>query len=275
MSTSTVVVGAAIALLLLRVIGRSFFAKPAGMTLAEADAKIEDTAKNTIVKGIERLIDASHGAGREAPSSRDAFPPRDYADVDAIWAELQRRGFNAPSTFDPAPRQHRPPEKRTISEFALSSDGTIVANVFTLRVESKPRACLVLTSAGAQRRAVTLSADTNTLPSDPAAVVTRLAFGTPAATMLANHQALSASLNESLHSFGSIDEFLDWRQVQTEKTRKYRISLGLEIFEPYLRAQFTGERAVEATVYLQKIRAHPEWYKYSSGAEAPVDAAPE
>src|SRR3954469_8228130 len=100
--------------------------------LAEIEERLDKTAKNTIVGGIERMIDT---VSKEVPSSRSAVPD-DYSSRDAAWAEFRSLGFGAVSAFEPEEWLARPAEERSVSEFALSSDGTIVANVFSMSRKS-------------------------------------------------------------------------------------------------------------------------------------------
>jgi hypothetical protein len=227
---------------------------------------VDDLAR-LIVTSIEQMIDLA--AAPEVPSSRDVFVGRDFAVTDRIWQDLHRLAFGEVVTYETAALVSKPIAERLPSELSLSADHTVGAIVSTVaRPEPATPLSMVTLMSGTERgQIVTSTGPATGLPTPSGTTLVHLSEDTPATAVFATHNNLIARGSEQLEYFPNHEAFLVWRTEHLLSARQYWIGLGMSVFSHFVNAKFPAASARLGAQCLDCIRAHPQWYKYSRGAE--------
>jgi hypothetical protein len=233
--------------------------------LADIQKDIDDSARK-IVEGVVRMIDV---VDDEASSSRDALAGRDFSWYQEVTNTLTGDGFSPPEAFEPRAWMSRPPESRTIVEYALGDAGSIVASWFAMaatqtRAEKRIVNLFTLCEDGTTYDTVA-GGTASSLPSMDSKREERMPEGTPVAELLARHRARIAAHGGGSRRFESVQAYHANRLERKQALLEYRKGLGLSLVERYIEARFTGDDAEVGRAYLDAIRKHPEWYKYANG----------
>jgi hypothetical protein len=241
--------------------------------LAAAQKQIDDSARK-IVEGVTRMIDV---VDDEAPSSRDVLPGHDFSWHDDVARTLGAEGFDAPVGYEPREWLRRPVESRALAEYAIGDGGAIVASWFATpatATRASHRVVGMLTACEDGATFNTIAGGTSShLPMLATEHDELLPAGTPVLEVLARHRANVAAHGSTPRPFESIDAFLAARQARKLDRRAFRQGQGLGLVERYIADRFTGDKKDVGKAYIDSIRKHPEWYKYS-GATPSAESQP-
>ena len=224
----------------------------------EARRQLEDAARQ-IVASVRHALDARHD---ETPTDRAAFVDRDLTYYEATAREVATLGFRALGAYEVAATRSGPLEGRNFSEYALSQDGTVIANWFALRSKAGVRETLVFQSFTVDERVLSTGRgllDVG-LPYAPGRAPLIVAEGTTTVAMLDTHRARLAADAGLPRTFLGIDEILTARLDSSRRTAEYRRGLGIGVYESVLRKRFGADPQHVGAALLAAIRAHPEWY---------------
>lgn len=228
----------------------------------QARRQLEDAARQ-IVASVRHALEARH---EETPTDRTEFTDRDLAYYDCTAREMDALGFRALGAFEVASTRSGPLEGRNFSEYALSRDGTVIANWFALKTRTGVRETLVFQSFTVDERVISTGRgllDVG-LPYPPDRAPVLVADGTPTATMLDAHAARIAADGAPSRSFLGIDEILSARLDSSRRTTEYRRGLGIGVYESVLKKRFGADPQRIGATLLTLIRAHPEWHAPAS-----------
>lgn len=228
-------------------------------TPAEARKQVEDAAQK-IVQSVVKSIGISHD---ESATTRELFADRDLSYYDATATELEALGFRMLGAHEPTAWREKPVAERNFSEFALGEDDRAVANWWVVQSRTGPRNSLAFQSFMLDGSVVATARNITDagLPWPPGREPALVGEDVDTAALLAMHQQRVAAQGSMARRFATIYEIMAARQEDTLRTAEYRRSLGAALFEPILRKRFTGDQAKVADVFMQVIRAHPEWMK--------------
>ena len=240
--------------------------------LAEAQKSIDDSARR-IVDSITRMIDV---VDDEVPSSREALAGHDFTWHEGVALTLAAEGFGAPVGLESQGWMTRAVESRAISEYAIGDGGTVVASWFaSLATATHPSRPVITLFTACEDGATfdTMAGSTlSHLPMLPTEHDDFVAEGTPVLDLLARHRARVAVHGSPPRRFESIDAYLVDRRARKQERSAFRRGQGLGLIERYIAGRFTGDKAAVGQSFVDAVRKHPEWYKYSGGASG--DAAP-
>lgn len=228
----------------------------------QARLQLEEAARQ-IVASVRHALDARHD---EVPTDRREFADRDLTYYETTARELDALGFRMLGAYEAASMRSGPTEGRNFGEYALSGDGTVIANWFALRGKAGIRESLVVQSFTVDERVLVTARgllDVG-LPYPPGRVPTIVdsAMATPA--VLDAHRARIAADGAPLRSFLDIDEILAVRLDSARRTSEHRRGLGIGVYESVLRKRFGDDPQRIGAALLALIRAHPEWYAPAS-----------
>lgn len=228
----------------------------------QARRQLEDAARQ-IVDSVRHALDARH---EETPTDRAEFTDRDLTYYDTTARAMEALGFRPLGAYEVAATRSAALERRNFGEYALSHDGTVIANWFALRSRTGVRESLVLQTFTVDERVIVTGRgllDVG-LPYPPGRAPMMVADGTPAAAMLDTHIARVAGDGAPARSFLGIDEILAARLDSSRRTSEYRRGLGIGVYESVLKKRFGDDPQRIGAALLTVIRAHPEWHAPTS-----------
>ena len=245
----------------------------ASRNLAEAQERIDASARK-VVEAITRTIDVQSD---ETPSSRAAFPGRDFTWYDQVVRALANEGFGTPVGMEPRAWLTRPVESRSLAEYAAGDAGTVLANWFELPPRGNKPAHRVISLVTATQDGHSFTTSFNGtptgLPLPPTKHVEYVSESMSLAALLARHRATVAHHGATPRAFADFATYLEWHRHEQERTAHFRRAQGLGLIERFLEERFGGEGEEAAREQLKSVRAHPEWYKYAASTDsASIDA---
>ena len=224
----------------------------------QARAQLEAAARQ-IVASVRHALEARH---EETPTDRAEFTDRDVASYEATTRELESLGFRMLGAYEVAATRTGPLAERNFGEYALSGDGTVIANWFALRSKSGARETLVFQSFLVDERVVVTARGLTDvgLPYAPGRALVVEADRPPAGVLLGTHRSRLIADGTLARSFLDIGEILAARLDSARRTAEYRRTLGIGVYESVLRKRFGDDPQRIGAALLAVIRAHPEWY---------------
>ncbi|MEP7000821.1 MAG: hypothetical protein ABI969_10105 [bacterium] len=244
--------------------------------LAEAQKTIDESARK-VVESLTRMIDVTLD---EVPSSRDTIPDRDFTWYDEIAATLAREGFGSPAVMASAASLSAPSETRALSEYAIGDGGAVVASWFQLPPKDGVPGRKVLSFTTATQDDKTIATVRNFTPTglelSPTSDVEYADENISVDTLLAGHRARVTKHGAPPRLFADVAAYQEWQQYDHQRTAQFRRAQGILLIERFFEKRFTGDKAEIGARYIQSLRAHPEWYKYSAGVgtDAPPSTPP-
>jgi hypothetical protein len=227
--------------------------------LLEAQNQINEVARG-IVERYKKLLDSPE---RLESGASAAFAREHGKWYDGIEKEMVALGFRALGAYENANARDTPEERRSFYRFALSSDGTIVANWFLFPGKT-PRLCVVLESTAEDgAKWITASGVTDTgMPMPP----NRKARVFPASASLkglvTTHRREIEAAKTPLIKHTGMTSILAARLSDSIALSEYREGIGIGLFKGIIRNNYKTDEEFEENgrQVLDAIEAHPQWW---------------
>jgi hypothetical protein len=233
--------------------------------------EVFEQVAQTLVAQIRTMIE--HRARYEPVDASD-FPERDPGFYDTVERELAAVGFETVGDFEDASQVITDASKKSFVRFALGAHGAIAAMWFEVPVaEGDPLRCLVLHSWLANGPALVTARGTidNGLPMPPDIEVERVDGTVDTRSTLRIHGERVAASGKAPLRMAAADELFARYANDERMLSEFREELGVQLFEPMLRAMLGDNFELQGEPILDAIRRHPEWmHGEISAAPAPL-----
>lgn len=212
-----------------------------------------------IVGQVRTMVE--HRARYERVSAAD-FPERDTDFYDQVDQELASVGFQTVGDFEDASLIVPDASKKSFVRFAIGAHGAIAAMWFESPAEDgSSLQCLVLNSWVADGRVLVTARGTidSGLPMPAEVLVERLDADVDTRSALRMHGERVAATRSAPSRLTDADALFARYATDEAKTAEYRRQLGVDLFEPILRASLGANYDLQGEPILDAVRRHPEW----------------
>lgn len=225
----------------------------------DPETDVFEQVAHTFVAQIRTMI--AHRA-RYEPVEASGFPERDAGFYDGVERELAAVGFQTLGDYRDAAVIVTDPSKQSYVRFALGARGAIAAMWFEVpATEGEALQCLVLHSWLADGSVLVTARGTidNGLPMPPDISVERIDPTVDTRSALRIHGERVAATGQVPSRHTNVHELFTRHASDELVIAEFREQLGIDLFEPMLRAMLGASYELQGTPILDAIRQHPEW----------------
>jgi hypothetical protein len=197
-----------------------------------------------------------------APVDGATFADRDIAYYDAVERELSAVGFETVGDYEDTAILVSDPSRKSFVRFATGAHGAIAAMWFEVPAQdSEGLLCLVLHSWLADGRVLVTTRGTieTGLPLPANVLFERLETDVDTRSALRTHGERVAATGAAPCRLAGADEMFARYAADETAIREFRRQLGVDLFEPMLRASLGPNYDLQGEPILDAIRRHPEW----------------